>query len=221
VSSHVRVGIVDDHPLFREGLVYTLSHHADFEIVGTGATAEDAIRMAADQQPDVIVCDICMPGGGLAAIDVITAAGLASKVLVLSMKDDIETVSGALARGAFGYLLKGSRGSDLSAAIRALHQGNRYVESSLAIRLLSHTPGTRIAEPPARDPLAGLTQRESEVLSIMVEGRSNKEIGNQLAISEKTIKHHVTRILQKLSVRNRVEAVVMASMRKQLDSRLN
>ncbi|MBM6596406.1 LuxR C-terminal-related transcriptional regulator [Microvirga pudoricolor] len=215
----IRVGIVDDHPLFREGLAHTLERYGDFEIVGTGGSADEAVRMAQSLRPDVMVCDICMPGGGLAAVEEIAATG-SGKVLVLSMKDDTETVSAALGKGAFGYLLKGSGGVELASAIRAIHQGDRYLTPSLAVQLLSRS-AIRTAEPPVRDPLAGLTQRESQVLSIMVEGRSNKEIGNKLALSEKTIKHHVTRILQKLSVRNRVEAVLMASRRRQNENRVN
>jgi DNA-binding NarL/FixJ family response regulator len=221
VSSKVRVGIVDDHPLFRDGLIHTLSWYEDFEVVGIGATADDAIRMAADLQPDVIVSDMSMPGGGLAAIAGIVDTGLPCKVLVLSMKDDVETVSSALSRGAFGYMLKGGSGSELAQAIRTLHQGDRYLTPSLAVRLLTHSDAIRSEQRFQRDPFAVLTQRESEVLSIMIEGRSNKEIGNKLDLSEKTIKHHVTRILQKLSVRNRVEAVLMASKRQLVENRLN
>jgi DNA-binding NarL/FixJ family response regulator len=218
VYSPIRVVIVDDHPLYRDGLLFALSCHADIAIVGVGGSRDDAVRLAAELEPDVLVTDMNMPGGGLSAIAGIVAAGSSCKVLVLSMVDDIETVGAALAGGAFGYMLKGGGGMELAQAIRALNQGDRYISPSLAVELLTR-PAAR--SPGAGGPFSALTQRETDVLSIMVEGRSNKEIGNKLDLSEKTIKHHVTRILQKLSVRNRVEAALMAARREPAEQRLH
>lgn len=219
MSHKIRVVIVDDHPLYRDGLKFALSCHPDIAVIGIGACRDDAVRLAGELQPDVVVSDMNMPGGGMAAIAGIIEAGLTCRVLVLSMVDDIEIVAAALAGGAFGYMLKGGGGSELAQAIRALSQGDRYISPGLAIGLLTRSspiPGSAKES----GALAMLTQRESEVLSIMVEGRSNKEIGNKLDLSEKTIKHHVTRILQKLSVRNRVEAVLKVSKREAAASRL-
>ena len=221
MSHKIRVVIVDDHPLYRDGLKFALSCQPDIAVVGVGSCSDDAVRLADELRPDVVVSDMNMPGGGMAAIAGIIEAGLPCRVLVLSMVDDIEIVGAALAGGAFGYMLKGGGGSELAQAIRALSEGDRYISQGLAIGLLTRTSPMRGSANRSRDVLAMLTQRESEVLSIMVEGRSNKEIGNKLDLSEKTIKHHVTRILQKLSVRNRVEAVLKVSKREAAESRLH
>jgi two-component system, NarL family, nitrate/nitrite response regulator NarL len=211
MMNKIRVGVVDQHPLFRDGVLLTLDAQPDFEVVGLGASAADAIRIACESEPDVIVLD--MLDGGLDAIDVIALQRPMLKILILTVVADEEQVCAALSRGARGYLLKGAGGPELVQAVRALNQGESHVSPSLAAKLLmrSKLGGANVAKP--ADRFSDLTPREEQILSILSNGRSNKEIGNTLDLSEKTIKHHVTNILQKLHVRNRVEAALLASDR--------
>jgi two-component system nitrate/nitrite response regulator NarL len=135
------------------------------------------------------------------------------RILLLTLTADVEHVCAALKRGACGYVLKDINGSDLAQAVRLLGQGESYVSPVLAAELLTRAPPSHASAAQATDGFAHLTPREEQILSILSNGRSNKEIGNTLALSEKTIKHHVTNILQKLRVRNRVEAAILASER--------
>ncbi|MCB5174240.1 MULTISPECIES: LuxR C-terminal-related transcriptional regulator [Microvirga] len=213
MNSKIRVGVVDDHPLYRDGVIFTLAAQPDFEVVGQGASAADALRIATEQQPDVLVLDMTMPGGGMNAVEAIAQHHPMVRTLMLTVVADEEQVCSALKRGARGYLLKGTSGPELVQTVRLISQGESYVSPSLAAKLLmrSGTPPAREEKRPDR--FSDLTPREEQILSILVEGRSNKEIGNKLDLSEKTIKHHLTNILQKLQVRNRVEAALLASDR--------
>jgi DNA-binding NarL/FixJ family response regulator len=213
MGKKIRVAIIDPHPIFRDGVICTLETQADIEIVDQGASAEDAIRIAKDSRPDVIVLDTNVRGGGLNVIETIARECPMVKTLILTMAADQEQVCNALRWGARGYLLKGTSGSELVATVRTLDQGECYVSPSLAASLLMRPTTAPVETEKRRDRLADLTPREEQVLSILKEGRSNKEIGNKLDLSEKTIKHHLTSILQKLQVRNRVEAALLASDR--------
>jgi DNA-binding NarL/FixJ family response regulator len=212
VGNKIRVAIIDPHPIFRDGVICTLEAHADIEIVDQGATAEDAIRIAAASRPDVIVVDTSVRGG-MNVVETIARECPMVKTLVLTMTADQEQVCNALKWGARGYLLKGTSGSELVATVRTLSEGECYVSPSLAASLLMRPTTAPVESVKRMDRLSDLTPREEQVLSILKEGRSNKEIGNKLDLSEKTIKHHLTRILQKLQVRNRVEAALVASDR--------
>jgi two-component system, NarL family, nitrate/nitrite response regulator NarL len=205
----IRVGVIDPHPLFRDGVILALEAQPDIEVVGLGASAADAVRIACESEPDVIVLDTT--DGGLDAVDVIARQRPMLKILILTAVTDEEQVCAALSRGARGYLAKGTGGPELVQAVRALNQGESHVSPSLAAKLLMRSKPDRVAKP--ADRFSDLTPREEQILSILSNGRSNKEIGNTLDLSEKTIKHHVTNILQKLHVRNRVEAALLASDR--------
>jgi two-component system, NarL family, nitrate/nitrite response regulator NarL len=213
MTKKIRVGVVDQHPLFRDGVVFSLAAQPDLEVVGQGAAMRDVLLIARESAPDVIVLDMSLLDGGLEAIEAITQQHPAVKLLLFTIVADEERVGAALQRGARGCLLKGASGRDLVHAVQMLHQGESYVSPSLAAKLLMrpHPGSARVTKP--ADRFSDLTPREDEILSILVKGRSNKEIGNKLDLSEKTIKHHVTNILQKLQVRNRVEAALVASER--------
>lgn len=213
MTKNIRVGVVDQHPLFRDGVIFALEAQSDIEVVGQGASAADAIRMARESEPDVIVLDTSLPDSSLDAIAAITQQHPSVKILVLTAVADEEQVCAALKGGARGYLLKGTSGPELVRTVRVVNQGESYVAPSLAAKLLmrSGPSGANGAKP--KDCLTHLTPREEQILLILGNGRSNKEIGNKLDLSEKTVKHHVTNILQKLQVRNRVEAALMASER--------
>lgn len=213
MENKIRVGVVDDHPLYRDGVIFTLAAQPDIQVVDQGASAADAVRIATEHQPDVLVLDMSMPGGGLDAIETIALQCPSVKTLMLTVVADEDQVCTALKNGSRGYLLKGTSGPELVQTVRLISQGESYVSPSLAAKLLVRSGSGQAREGKRADPFSDLTPREEQILSILVEGRSNKEIGNKLDLSEKTIKHHLTNILQKLQVRNRVEAALLASDR--------
>ena len=213
MTQKIRVAVVDQHPLFRDGIVVHLEAQPDVEVVGLGTSIRDALRLAGEGEPDVIVLDMSLLDSGLEALEAITQQHPTTKILLFTLGADEEQVCAALKCGARGYLLKGTSGPELVQAVRMLNQGESYVSPSLAAKLLMRSGPSRASEAQPAHRLSELTRREEEILSILGKGRSNKEIGNKLDLSEKTVKHHITNILQKLQVRNRVEAALVASER--------
>lgn len=211
----IRVLIVDDHPVFRQGLTLALEEAADITVCGQGATADEAIALAHAHQPDVALIDLSMPGGGLAAIRAIHAELPRIRLAVLTASEDGGDVMAALRAGALGYILKGLDGEVLIDATREIAAGQGYIAPVLAARILSEmsldNDAVRIVSAPDSDdrPLAQLTPREAEVLELVAAGLSNKEIALRGDLQEKTVKHHMTRILQKLQARNRTEAAMI------------
>jgi two-component system, NarL family, nitrate/nitrite response regulator NarL len=208
VSGRVRVLIVDDHPLLRQGVAASLEEAGGFEIVGQGGSADDAERLARTLLPDLVLLDISMPGSGLDAARRIAQAVPSTRIVMLTVSEADEDIMTALRVGAVGYVLKGVGSSALAEILTGISRGETYVSPSLAARLL-----TEMRRPPpqagADDPLARLTQREEEILRLVATGKSNKEVAIELVLQEKTVKHHMTRILSKLQVRNRTEAAVV------------
>jgi DNA-binding NarL/FixJ family response regulator len=208
----IRVAVVDDHPLFRSGVIQTLQAAPLLEVVGQGACAQDAIRIGRDQRPDVMVLDMNMPDrcDGIGAVDRILADSPHVRILVLTVVADSDVVRAAMRRGVSGYILKGIGGAEFVEAVRAVHRGEGYVSPTLAALLLA-----RAVPPmqPANDSLAParLSEREGQILGLIAKGFSNKEIGLQLELSDKTVKHYVTNLFQKLGVRNRTEAAIRAA----------
>jgi two-component system, NarL family, nitrate/nitrite response regulator NarL len=213
LNTKIRVAVVDVYPLFREGMVHALEACSDMVVVGRGASDRDAIRIARECEPDVFVLDLEMLDPTLPTTTEVLAQHPAGQILALTTGLNEERITSALKRGIRGFIAKGANAQEFVQAVRALHGGEHYVSPAIAARLLMRnaTPETRAQR--QSNPLSELTPREEEILYILVEGCSNKEIGNKLALSEKTIKHHVTNILQKLQVRNRVEAALLASRR--------
>jgi DNA-binding NarL/FixJ family response regulator len=206
MSARLRIAVVDDHPLFREGVVHTLRGARALDIVGEGATAEDAIHIAEKQLPDIVLLDISIPGGGIEATRSILRVSPFTKVIVLTISEREDDVTKALEAGAKGYVLKGTSGSNLVETLLAVSRGESYVTPALAARLLRHVT----QQEPSRAPsLPELTIREAEILAEVARGLTNKEIARALILSEKTVKHHMTNIMQKLQVRNRVEAAMI------------
>ena len=207
----IRLVIVDDHPIFREGVASILGSEPDIEIVGQGVTADDALRLTRDCLPDIILLDINMPGGGLTAAEAISTSYPVVKIIVLTGSDDKDVVVSALKAGAHAYVLKGVAARELNSILHTVYAGEGYVSPSLAAHLLSeisspHKP-VHVA---VKDGFDDLTERERQILELIAVGTSNKEIGQKLFLTEKTIKHYVTNILQKLHVRNRVQAALLA-----------
>jgi DNA-binding NarL/FixJ family response regulator len=202
----LRVLVVDDHPLFTAGVTALLSSVEDTEVVATAADGEAAVREATLARPDVVLMDLNLPGmSGLEATRRIGKASPESVVLVLSMLDDDESVLAAMRAGARGYVLKGAGQEELLAAIRSVAAGGAVFGAAVAGRMLA-----ALDAPPPAPAFPGLTEREAEVLSLMAEGRDNREIGAELQVSAKTVANHVSHILTKLQARDRVDAVLRA-----------
>ncbi|MER8724102.1 MULTISPECIES: response regulator transcription factor [unclassified Mesorhizobium] len=207
MTAAIRLAIVDDHPLFREGVVRTLDQIGGFEIVGEGSSRDDALRIVEDRRPDILLMDISVPGGGLAVIEPALERHSALKIVMLTVSEENQHVMAALQSGARGYVLKGVGSRTLAAILRTVASGERYVCPQLSARLLADL-SAQSKEPAKVDGLAELTSREREILTLVAAGLSNKRIGLRLNLHEKTIKHHMTRILAKLNVSNRTEAAM-------------
>jgi DNA-binding NarL/FixJ family response regulator len=210
MTDKIQIVVVDDHPFFREGVVNRLRTEPDFEIVGEGESAAEAVRLTGELVPDLLLLDISIPGGGLSAAHAIAAQSPVTKVVMLTASEEEEDLLGALKAGAKGYVLKGVTPRELVRILRGVHGGEAYISPSLAASLLSEMMGRASGGQHLTSPLDELTQREREILELVAEGQSNKEIGYKLHLAEKTVKHHMTNILQKLQVRNRVEAALLA-----------
>ena len=209
-----RILIVDDHPIFRSGLSQSLSEQPNFLVCGEAASAGEAVALFKSLEPDLVLLDLSMPGGGHVALAGILAAAADAKVLVLTASEDDDDVLRALAMGAKGYALKGIGSEELVAIIDATLAGEHYVPPALAARILADLGPVRAAPSAAPrndedDALAELTPREADILRFVAMGRSNKEVARALDLQEKTIKNHMTRIMAKLKVRSRLEAALM------------
>ena len=198
----IRLMVVDDHQIVREGLVALLQAQEDFEVVAEAGDGEAAIEQFRKQRPDVTLIDLRMPKvDGVEVIRALRREHPTSRFLVLTTYDSEDDISRALQAGASGYLLKGTNRTTLRDAIRLVHAGRRYIPPEIAERVL---PGPAAEE---------LTDREVEVLRRIAEGMSNREIGEQLGITENTVKTHVNRLLAKLGVTDRTKALVLALKR--------
>ena len=200
----IRLVVIDDHPLFREGVTRSLTEIDGFEVVGEGSSAEDALRLAGEVAPDIILLDISLPGGGLNAIAPLLGHRPSQKIVMLTVSEDSEDLAAALNSGAQGYVLKGVGSRTLAEILRSVAAGERYVSPALSARLLSALSNASQASP-----LAELSPREREILALVADGLSNKRIGLKLGLHEKTIKHHMSRILATLKVSNRTEAAMV------------
>jgi len=202
----IRVAVVDDHPLFREGVIRSLSEIEGFEIVAEGSSKDDAAQIAENLRPDVMLMDISMPGGGLEAIPAVLHIVPSQKIFMLTVSEDGDDVTTALDRGATGYVLKGVGARALADVIRTVASGDRYVAPTLSAKLLS----SRAPAAGSKSGLvANLTPREREVLELVAAGMSNKHVAIQLDLQEKTVKHHMTQIMTKLGAANRTEAAMV------------
>lgn len=213
----IRVAVVDDHPLFREGVVQTFCNSEGFELVAMGASCDDAVRIAKSEGVDIMLLDIQLPGGGITAAQLINALPSRTKIIMLSASESEDDASAALEAGACGYILKGISGRDLAHTVRAVQNGDTYVTPALAARMLKSIH-RRPATPKPDPAMFTLTPREEDILDCVAVGRTNKEIAIKLNISEKTVKHYMTTIMHKLQVRNRVEAAVKARLRRPIQA---
>jgi DNA-binding NarL/FixJ family response regulator len=196
----IRVLVVDDHPLFRDGLTGLLKTVDGIEVVDAAGDGETAVRRSLELRPDVVLMDLNLPGtSGLEATRRIVAGAPETAVLVLTMVDDDDSVMAALRVGARGYLLKGAAQEEVLAAVRTVATGGAVFGPGAAARVLRGGAPRYGAE---------LTERESEVLALVAEGRSNTEIARTLGVSLKTVQNHVSHVLAKLQVRDRTQAAL-------------
>ncbi|MGI8912656.1 MAG: response regulator [Chloroflexota bacterium] len=203
----IRLLVVDDHPVVREGLVALLQDEPDFEVVDAAGSAEVALRLVEQLHPDVVLLDLELPGiDGVTAIPHVTALAPETRVVVFSAYDSSERVLGAIKAGAKGYLLKGATGDELVQAIRTVYAGGTALQPRIAEILITAVRGPHQSGP-------ALSRREQEVLQLLAQGLANKQIARALTISERTVKFHVTSIFNKLGADNRAQAVALAAQR--------
>lgn len=209
----IRVLICDDQSLFREALRNLLSSYAELDVIGEAANGEEALRLAVSDSPDVVLMDLRMPVmDGVEATRRINQLGKGTKVIVLTTFDDDETVFDGLRAGAVGYLLKDVSSEKLVEAIQAAYSGQYFLLPSITAKVVSEfskisKPSRKLKDEMVPDPLS---PREIEILRIVAQGASNKEIADRLFISEGTVKNHLSSILSKLGVRDRMQAILKA-----------
>ena len=207
----IRVLLVDDQALFREALHMLLSVQPDIEVVGEASNGEEALRLAAQYQPHVVLMDLQMPVmDGVAATRRLQAEQPDCRVVVLTTFDDDEYVFEGLRAGAIGYLLKDSTAQKLVEAIQTAASGQSFLQPSIAAKVVAEFARSSAPPVPAASLLEPLTRREIDILRLLVNGLNNNEIADQLVIAEGTVKNHVTNILGKLAVRDRTQAALKA-----------
>lgn len=205
----IRVLVVDDHPAFRHGLESILREVEGVEVVGSAASGEEAVRLAAELLPSVVLMDLRMPGvDGIEATRRLVASGASAAVVVLTMLDDDGSVFAAMRAGAMGYLLKGADQDEIARAVRAVAAGEVLLGPEVAQRVVAHFAGGLQGREMATFP--SLTERERQVLHLVAAGRGNAAIAHELGISLKTVRNHVSNVLTKLQVTDRSAAIIKA-----------
>jgi two-component system NarL family response regulator len=215
----IRVLIVDDHALFRRGLVMVLEQEKDIDLVGEAGDGAEAVNIAQETMPDVVLMDVRMPRrGGIEATSQIKALAPHIKILMLTISDEEADLYDAIKAGASGYLLKEISIEEVANAIRQVHAGQSMISPSMASKLLTEfaTMVKKTDEKPAAAQ-PRLTEREMEVLRLVAKGRNNRDIAKELFISENTVKNHIRNILEKLHLHSRMQAVVYAVREKLLE----
>lgn len=205
----IKVVLADDHPIFRDGLIRSLEENGKFEVVGAGASAQEAVELVGLHRPDLVVLDVSMPGSGLNAVKQIAAMDAPPKISMLTVSEDDNDVASALQAGALGYVLKGVSADELRKALTRIANGNAHISPSLANRVLALLAQRKSEQ--TREPIDDLTKREEDILRQVAKGLSNREVADELKLQEKTVKHYMTSIMEKLHARNRVEAALIAT----------
>jgi DNA-binding NarL/FixJ family response regulator len=206
-GARIRVAVVDDHPVVREGLVLILQTQPDFEIVGEGESGPDALALVDRLAPDVLMLDLELPGlDGAAVLRRLRERGATTRVIAFTVFDTDDRIIGAVEAGAAGYLLKGAPSAELFEAIRIVHAGGSLLQPLVASTVMRHV--AQQGRPTTQG--VSLTERERDVIQRLARGMSNKEIAAALGVSERTVKFHVASLFTKLGASNRTEAVTRA-----------
>jgi len=206
-QGRIRIVVVDDHPVVREGLVAMLQTQADFEVVGEAGSGAEGLTLIEQLSPAVVLLDLELPGlDGVGVLKQLRERRVSSRVIVFTVFDTDERIISAVEAGAAGYLLKGAPRSELFAAIRVVERGGSLLQPLVASTVLRHVARRDRDDAPG----VSLTPREQEVLGLLVRGKGNKEIAAALGVTERTVKFHVSAIFAKLGVANRTEAVTRA-----------
>lgn len=207
----IRILLVDDHVLFREGLAGLLRPEPDFDLVGQAGTAREAIQLARQLQPDLILMDFTLPDGtGLDVTQAVLETNPSVSIVFLTIHEDDDRLFSAIRSGAKGYLLKNVPVDSLLASLRGLQRGEAPLSPTLTLRMINEFSRLTASEPADASALLNLTNREVDILRLLAHGATNQEIAARLVISENTVKNHVHNILEKLNVRNRREAARFA-----------
>ena len=216
----IRILVVDDHPIVRDGLLAVLGTQPDLQVAGEAGDGIEALHRVEELQPDVMLLDLEMPGlDGVGVLHQLRAGGSSLPVIVFTAFDTDERIVEAVRAGARGYLLKGAPRAELFAAIRIVHAGGSLLQPLIASKLIQHMSQPDRDRQDAgrqgagRQPIEPLTARELEVLQLLAEGQTNRQIADRLVVTERTVKFHVSSILAKLGAGNRTEAVALANQR--------
>jgi two-component system, NarL family, nitrate/nitrite response regulator NarL len=215
MSRTIRIGVIDDHPLLLDGILHALGKNPDFEIVGTGQTMVEAIVLAQNHKPDVMLLDVGIEGGGIQAAHHLSKSAPNVRLIMFTASERPDHVNAALAAGAMGYVLKGASSRELSESIRTVCDGKRYITPDLAMMILS--PRAPVASQnedenvPPKLSRKDFTSREIDVIELLSAGKTNRLIAQELSLSEKTVKHHMSNIMEKLQVHNRLSAALILS----------
>lgn len=208
MSDLISIVVVDDHPLFREGVVTTLLESGHFNVVAQAGTLEEAIFQAEKHLPDLMLIDVSMPGGGIETANQVALTAPMIKVVMLTVSEQEQDVQAALQAQARGYVLKGVASSELISILRDINNGDSYISPNLAVNLLMRNSAAEKSSNQLEQ--FDLNEREIQILENLATGLSNREIAQQVCLSEKTIKHYMTNIMHKLHVSNRVQAAIKA-----------
>jgi DNA-binding NarL/FixJ family response regulator len=212
--SAVSIALVDDHPLMIEAIFSLLKRTDGFEIVGTGVNASDIVEICRCRQPQIALVDLSMPGDVYAAIASAIKISPSTKIIAFTAATGVDPAIRALDAGASGYVLKGSSSTELIQAIASVQSGETYIAQNFASRVIAALRDTSLRRKAAEAVI--LSIREHQIVRLLMHGKTNKEIAIAIKISEKTVKHYMTLLMQKLQVRNRLEVVIAAQ---KLDAR--
>lgn len=207
MSDRIRIIVVDDHPLFREGVVMTLLESGYFDVVAQAGSKEQALMYAKKHMPDLMLIDVSMPGGGIETAGELASLCPAIKVIMLTVSEQEHDVQAALKALARGYVLKGVASSELIRILRDIYKGDSYISPNLAVNLLMRN---EVDKNKTEKEDFDLSDRERQILEKLAKGLSNREIADDICLSEKTVKHYMTNIMTKLHVSNRVQAAIKA-----------
>ncbi len=204
----ISIAFVDDHPILLAGIVQIFGSNAGFKTLGFGKCADDALDIAVRLQPDVLVLDLNMPGKVLETISEVARNHVKTRILVFTAVTGVDHATNVLEAGAHGYVLKGSSEDELVHAARAVHSGETFISPSFATKVIA---GLRTASLRRATAVAlRLSSREEQIMRLLLRGNTNREIAAALSISDKTVKHYMTVLMQRLNVRNRIEVVLAA-----------